>query len=49
VTIKKVLGIEEDPLPVLAEVPHRVGDHTQVFVQCGPQRPLDMPIVAFGN
>ncbi len=49
VAVEEVLGVEEDPLPVLDQVPDGVGDHPQVLVQGGPQRPLDVRIVALGN
>ena len=44
-----MLGIEEHPLPLGAQVPHRVRDHREILVQRGPQRQFHMPVVALGD
>ena len=49
VAVEEVLGVEEHPLALGAQVPHGVGDHRQVLVERGAQRELDVPVVALGH
>ena len=49
VTVEEVLGVEEDPLPVLAQVGDRVRDHREVLLQRGPQGEKDVPVVTLGD
>ena len=49
VAVEEVLGVEEDPLALLPQVAHRVGDHRQVLVERGPQGQLDVAVVALGD
>ena len=45
VAVEEVLGVEEDGLPLLAQVAHRVAHHREVLLQRGAQRELDVPVV----
>ena len=49
VAVEEVLGVEEHPLAVLAEVGDRVRDHGQVLFQGGPQGEQDVPVVTLGD
>ena len=49
VAVEEVLGVEEHPLALGRQVPHRVGDHGEVLFQGGPQRRGDVPVVALGD
>ena len=49
VAVEEVLGVEEDPLPVLAQVGDRVRDHREVLLQRGPQGEKDVPVVTLGD
>jgi hypothetical protein len=49
VAVEEVLGVEEHPLAVGTQVGDRVGDHRQVLVQAGPQRPEHVLVVALGH
>ena len=44
-----MLGVEEDPLAMLAQVGDRVRDHFEVFFQGGPQGQQDVPVVTLGD
>src|SRR2546428_686692 len=46
VPVEEMLGVEEHPLALGGQVPHRVGDHGEVLGQGGPQRRGDVPVVA---
>ena len=45
VAVEEVLGVQEDPLALVAQVPHGVLDHRQVLLQRRAQRQLDVPVV----
>ncbi len=49
VPVEEVLGVDEDPLALCRQVPHRVGDHRQVLVERGAQGKLDVAVVALGD
>ena len=45
VAVEEVLGVEEDPLPLGAQVRDGVADHREVLLERGAQRELDVPVV----
>ena len=49
VAVEEVLGVEEDPLPLGAQVRHGVADHREVLLERGAQRQLDVPVVGLGD
>jgi hypothetical protein len=49
VAVEEVLGVQEHPLALGAQVGDRVGDHGQVFLQRGPQGQQDVPVVTLGD
>ncbi len=49
VAVEEVLGVQEDPLAVLAEVGDRVGDHGEVFLEGCPEGQKDVPVVTLGD
>ena len=49
VSVKEVLGVEEHPLSLGAQMPDGIGDHREVLRQRGPQGSDHVPVVALGN
>ena len=49
VAVEEVLGVEEDPLAVVAQVGHRVGHHGHRLVEGGPQGVGDVAVPALGH
>ena len=45
VAVEEVLGVEEDRLPLLAQVRDRVAHHREVLLERGAQRELDVAVV----
>ena len=49
VAVEEVLGVEEHPLPLRAQVADGVADHREVLLERGAQRQLDVPVVGLGD
>ena len=49
VAVEEVLGVEENPPALAAQMADGVGDHGEVLGQGGAQRELDVPVVALGD
>ena len=49
VAVEEVLGVEEDRLPLGAQVGDGVADHREVLLERGAQRELDVALVRLGD